>query len=83
MAKLTGKAKAKFLARMKKGRKAAKKSGGKKKKSNKKSLEKRIAELERIITFAEKNSPWTRTEGVDKEFTEREKLRKELDAGDW
>jgi len=32
MAKLTGKAKAKFLARMKKGRAAAKKSGGGKKK---------------------------------------------------
>ena len=49
MAKLTGKAKAKFLARMKKGRKAAKKSGGKKKKSkstNVKRLEQRIADLE-------------------------------------
>ena len=53
MAKLTGKAKAKFLARMKKGRKAAKKSGGKKKKSkstNVKRLEDRISELERQLT---------------------------------
>ena len=61
MAKLTGKAKAKFLARMAKGRKAAKKSGGGKKRKLKpsdtgyritskaqyiKSLESRLAIIE-------------------------------------
>jgi len=47
MAKLTGKAKAKFLARMAKGRKASKKKGGgKKKNSSVAKLEQRIADLE-------------------------------------
>jgi len=55
MAKLTGKAKAKFLARMKKGRKAAKgkkKSGGAKRKtSSVKRLEARIEDLERQLSL--------------------------------
>ena len=51
MAKLTGKAKAKFLARMAKGRKSSKKKGGgKKKNSSRATLEKRIEELEKRIS---------------------------------
>ena len=47
MAKLTGKKKAAFLAKMKKGRAAAKKKGGGKKKNSKRAkLEQRIEDLE-------------------------------------
>ena len=95
MVKLTGKAKAKFLARMKKGRKAAKgkkKSGGAKRKtSSVKRLEARIEDLERQLSKL--NAAISSTGGGEypdvlsriksgQLHTARKELKKELDAGD-
>ena len=92
MVKLTGKAKAKFLARMKKGRKAAKgkkKSGGAKKNNSKrKTLERRIAHLEKLIesnkygfdSFAKHDEG----EKFDLKMAKKQlsdEMKKELDAG--
>jgi len=82
MAKLTGKAKAKFLARMKKGRKAAKgkkKSGGGKKKkglsyATTERLEDRIENLEAIIKSAQTTTFGQIPLSKDKEIAEREQL---------
>ena len=84
MAKLTGKAKAKFLARMKKGRKAAKKKGGgKKKNSSRKKLEQRIADLEE--KFEEKLTHYQDFDSrqLDSEGDQIRQERKKLDCGDW
>ena len=94
MAKLTGKAKAKFLARMKKGRKAAKKKGGgaKRKTSSVKRLESRIEDLERQLSKL--NAAISSTGGGEypdvlsriksgELSSARKELKKELDAGDW
>ena len=65
MVKLTGKAKAKFLARMKKGRKAAK--GKSKKKETKKQRKKRMAkdfssftkaDKKKVAAKVKKSVPW-------------------------
>ena len=82
MVKLTGKAKAKFLARMKKGRKAAKgkkKSGGAKKKKGltyrqTENLEDRIENLEAIIKSREESKFGQISLSTDKEQDEREKI---------
>jgi len=91
MVKLTGKAKAKFLARMKKGRKAAKGKSRQQKNLGKKSyktkagsLEKRIAELEKKLD----NTLGTqdRFDIGSRDETEYHKLKKErreMDLGDW
>ena len=92
MAKLTGKAKAKFLARMKKGRKAAmKKGGGKKTSSKRKTLEKRLVILETQLQkmLSEQGFDPSGMANVrrDPKFSAgmetRERMKKELDAGDW
>ena len=89
MAKLTGKAKAKFLARMKKGRKAAKKSGGgKKKNSSRKKLEQRIEDLEIFYReLKEAKQMGTATESDLRELDYRKDTldleKKKLDCGDW
>jgi len=83
MAKLTGKAKAKFLARMAKGRKSAKKNGGgKKNNSGRKKLEQRIAHLEKII---ESNKYGFESMGRhdEGEKFDLEQAKKKLDCGDW
>jgi len=88
MVKLTGKAKAKFLARMKKGRKAAKKNGGKKNNSKRKTLERRIAHLEKIIESNkygfESMGRHDEGEKFDLKMAKKQlsdEMKKELDAG--
>jgi len=90
MAKLTGKAKAKFLARMKKGRKAAKKSGGAKKNNSKRTkLEKRIEDLEnKLNSVLQKGAgdfAFQAEMGKDPEFQAglklRDELKRELESG--
>ena len=83
MVKLTGKAKAKFLARMKKGREAAKgkkKSGGKKKKGltyrQTENLEDRIENLEAIIKSREESKFGQIPLSTDIEQDEREQILK-------
>jgi hypothetical protein len=76
MAKLTGKAKAKFLARMKKGRKAAK--GKKRATPHGKNLVNRIRNLE--IQLEQLKGSGYSSEGTRDELKAK---RKELDAGDW
>jgi len=76
MAKLTGKAKAKFLARMKKGRKAAK--GKKRATPHGKNLLGRIKNLE--IQLEQLKGSGYSSLGAERELKEK---RKELDAGDW
>jgi hypothetical protein len=95
MVKLTGKAKAKFLARMKKGRAAAKKRGGgnKKNSSRKKllryDLKQRLKQLEQEVEYLKSkgftNYNPTTMQGVDESQKEikiiNDELKKELDAG--
>ena len=84
---MTPKEKKAFVARMKKGRKAAKKNGGgKKNNSKRKSLEKRIAELENkldnTLSFRDKAHEQETTRD-ETEYHKLKKERRELDAGDW
>ena len=86
MAKLTGKAKAKFLARMKKGRKAAKKSGGgKKKKASAGRTGSRVNLRKRLEAIELELSNLRERHGTDKSL-KGDLLRaekSELNAGDW
>ena len=91
MAKLTGKAKAKFLARMKKGRKAAKKKGGGKKSAavaqahkalSRVALEKRLKVLEDIVNLKFRHMD-PQTVESSAEYADYRQTKKKLDAGDW
>jgi len=96
MAKLTGKAKAKFLARMKKGRKAAKKSPWKKgssrdkrrqellKSGGKKKLLTRKNLEARVKSLEDQLSGKTFMEqGLGETLGEHERTKRRLDCGDW
>jgi len=76
MAKLTGKAKAKFLKRMAKGRKASK--GKKRATPHGKNLLGRIKNLE--IQLEQLKGSGYSSMGAERELKEK---RKELDCGDW
>ena len=87
---MTPKEKKAFVARMKKGRAAAKgksksKGGGKKNNSKRKTLEKRIAELENkletLIPYSQRRHGYHQlVRDYQKEVKE---TKEELDAGDW